>query len=63
MPVLLIVGDQDNSTPPKHQKIFFDKLPSKKEFHIIKDAPHTFKNIEHLNEIKEIIKKWINSIT
>jgi pimeloyl-ACP methyl ester carboxylesterase len=62
MPVLLIVGDKDDSTPLKHQQIFYDKLPGKKEIHIIKNAPHTFKDKEHLEEIKNIFKKWISNL-
>ena len=36
MPALMIVGEYDDSTPPEHQKILFDKLPGKKELHIIR---------------------------
>lgn len=43
MPVLMVVGSKDDSTPYKHQKLLFDKLPGKKEIHLVKDAPHTFK--------------------
>ena len=59
MPVLLITGDMDRGTPPDHQKMLFNELPSKKEFHIIKNAPHTFREPEHLAEIKTIFDKWI----
>ncbi|HAV11028.1 MAG TPA: hypothetical protein DCX32_00555 [Candidatus Moranbacteria bacterium] len=59
MPVLMIVGDLDNVTPLEHQQLFFDKLPGKKEIHVIKGAEHTFKEKEHLEEIREIFKKWI----
>ncbi len=62
MPVLFIVGEKDPGTPPKHQKIFYDKLPGKKEIHIIKGAPHTFRDKEHLDEIKKIFLEWINKI-
>lgn len=62
MPVLMIVGDQDTSTPLEHQKILFDALPGKKELHVIKNAPHTFKDPKHLNEIKKIFENWINNI-
>ena len=61
MPVLLIVGDKDDGTPPKHQKMLFDKLPGKKELHIIKEAPHTFMDEKHLSEIKVIFDKWIKN--
>ena len=59
MPVLMFVGDQDTSTPPEHQQILFDKLPGKKELHIIKNAPHTFTAPEHLAEIKQVFINWI----
>ncbi len=59
MPVLLITGDKDEGTPPKHQRILYNKLPGEKELHIIKDAPHTFKNPKHLSEIKKIFTTWI----
>jgi pimeloyl-ACP methyl ester carboxylesterase len=60
MPVLLIVGDLDDGTPPEHQKILFDAISHEnKELHIIKGAKHTFREEEHLKEIKTIIKNWI----
>jgi len=62
MPVLMIVGGKDESTPVEHQKKLFNKLPDPKEFHIIKGAPHTFKDKKHLKEIKKIIKDWIHKI-
>ncbi|MEK7067614.1 MAG: alpha/beta hydrolase, partial [Patescibacteria group bacterium] len=62
MPVLMIVGEQDNSTLPEHQKILFDILPGRKALHIIKGAPHTFRAAEHLAEIKSILGKWIDSV-
>ena len=60
MPVLLIVGENDGSTPPEQQKILFDQLPGDKELHIIKGAPHTFRERSHLNEIKAIFNTWLN---
>lgn len=62
MPVLLIVGEKDESTPPKHQKILYEKLLGKKEFHTIKGATHTFREEAHLKEIKQIFLKWIESL-
>lgn len=59
MPVLLIVGELDPDTPPKHQKILFDALPGPKEMHIIADAPHTFREAKHLEDIKKLFGKWI----
>ena len=62
MPVLLIVGTKDNSTPLKHQKILFNKLPCDKELYIIENAPHTFKNKKHLDQIYRIMNKWIKKL-
>ena len=63
MPVLLITGEDDDTTPPEHQQILFDNLPNGKQLHIIKNAPHTFREKEHLEEIRQILKKWINEIS
>jgi len=62
MPVLLIVGEKDDGTPPEHQKTLFDKLSNMKELHIIKGAPHTFRDPAHLKEIKEIFDHWIKGL-
>ena len=62
MPVILIVGEYDDTTPLKHQEIFYNKLNTKKELHIIKGAEHTFKEEKHLKEIKEILLEWINKL-
>lgn len=62
MSALLIVGDKDDRTPLEHQQVLFNKLPGKKEIHIIKDAPHTFKEEHHLREIKDIFIKWIDKL-
>ena len=59
MPVMLIVGEIDKGTPPEHHKLLYDKLPGKKEMHIIKGADHDFRDPQHLAEIKEIFLKWI----
>jgi uncharacterized protein len=62
MPVLLIVGEYDDNTPPPHQQILFDALPGKKQIHIIKGAQHSFVKKEHLEEIKRIFVKWIDTL-
>lgn len=61
MPVLLIVGDQDDGTPPEHQQILYDALPpGKKEIHIIEGAPHTFRDPIHLDQMRELFEVWID---
>lgn len=59
MPILFIVGSKDTSTPPKHQEILYEAIKGEKEMYIIEDAEHTFKEKEHLDEIKTIFLNWI----
>lgn len=60
MPILLIVGHQDETTGLKSQKILFRAIPgNKKKLHIIQNAPHTFRNKKHLVQIKKIITEWL----
>lgn len=61
MSVLIIVGEHDQTTPKKFAKRFYDTLLGTKEFHVIKDAPHTFKDPLQLLEIKMLLLKWIES--
>lgn len=60
MPVLLIVGENDTLTPPDHMQILFEALPGLKEYYIIKNAPHTFRDKKHLEEIKILFLRWID---
>lgn len=62
MPVLLIVGDKDESTPPEHQQILYDKLPGDKELHIIPGALHSFYEPHERQQVKQLLKTWINKI-
>jgi pimeloyl-ACP methyl ester carboxylesterase len=59
MPILLMVGDKDTTTPLSHHKILFEKLTGPKELHIIKGAPHSFKTENELKEIQTITEAWI----
>lgn len=61
-PSLFIVGEDDKTTPKEHIEPFYNRYKGKKEFHIIKGASHKFRNKKHLDEIKKIMKKWIQSI-
>lgn len=62
MPVLMIVGEKDDTTPYEQQKLFYDTLPGKKEIHIIKGAEHTFVEDKHLKELKTIFDKWLDQL-
>jgi len=62
MPVLLIVGENDTTTPPSHQQMLFEVLPGKKEIHVIDDALHSFYEPAEQQELKAIVKDWLKSI-
>lgn len=61
MPVCMIVGDADTTTPSSHQQILFKLLPGKRIIHVIKNAPHTFSNYKHLEQLKDLSFNWIKS--
>lgn len=64
MPILFMTGENDISCPPGDQKKFYDLLPekTKKEFHVIKDADHVFREQKHLDEMKDIFTNWLNKL-
>ena len=62
MPVLLIVGELDDGTPPEHQQQLFDALPGPKQMHIIKGASHNFRRQKHLDEIYKTLDVWIKKL-
>lgn len=59
MPVLLVVGELDTSTPPDQVRLLYDALPGPKTFHLIPNAPHTFRDPTHLAELKNTVSEWI----
>ncbi len=62
MPVLFVVGENDTSCPPDSQKILFDLVPGQKEIHIVPGAMHTFTELKHLEELKNILKDWLRKL-
>ncbi len=62
MPVLIIVGENDKVTPVNHQKILYQMIPGKKDLKIIKGASHMFKEKAHLDEIRDLLDKWIKTL-
>lgn len=61
MSTILIVGEFDNCTFPRHQQILFEGLSGQKGIYLIKGAPHTFQEQEHLDEIYTILDKWLKT--
>lgn len=62
MPVLLVVGDRDKSTPVGHHELFFEKLPGPKELHVVKGAGHVYREKHEQAELHDLIKAWAASL-
>ncbi len=62
MPVLMIVGEKDDPTPLVHQQILYEKLPGKKELHVIKGALHSFYEPHEQKELKQLLSQWIEKL-
>jgi pimeloyl-ACP methyl ester carboxylesterase len=62
MPVLLVVGSEDTSTPLEYQEQVKESVNGKVELHIIEGAAHTFRGEKELNELKMIIGNWLESL-
>ncbi|MDP2720806.1 MAG: alpha/beta fold hydrolase [bacterium] len=61
MPVLLIVGEEDEYL--YESQALLEAIPgNKKELHVIEGAPHTFREPEHIKEVKDIFLKWIDQL-
>lgn len=64
-PLLMIVGENDPVTPPRHQKLFFDTVSTsvdEKEIHIISGAGHELGKTDVLPAVKEIFRIWFSKI-
>jgi len=64
MPILFVVGENDMSCPPEHQKRFYNSISPEvdKEIHIIKGAEHVFREKKELDQLKEIFDKWLKKL-
>ena len=62
VPTFLLVGEVDKACPPARQQVLFDRLVCPKELHIIKNAPHTFRDVKQLQEIYYLLDKWLKSL-
>ena len=62
MPVLFVVGENDKACTTGNEKALYDIVPGPKEMHIVPGAPHTFKDPEHLAQLKIIFEKWLRKI-
>ncbi len=65
MPVLLMVGDSDTSTPLEHQQMLYDVLPGDKEIHIFKGCDHNFREPaleENIKKLYLLMSSWIEKV-
>lgn len=62
MPVFMAVGENDTSTPPNHQQLFYDELPGKKELHVIAGARHTFDEAYERQELERHFDHWLKTL-
>lgn len=65
-PLLMLVGDLDPLTPPRHQQLLFDVVATSaedKELHIVKNADHNIGTPETLAQVKDIFEKWLIKIS
>ena len=62
MPVMLVIGSEDNDIRLNKMKEFYKTIPGKKNFEILQGAPHTFRDPKHLQELKFIFDNWIKGL-
>ncbi|MDD3711574.1 MAG: alpha/beta fold hydrolase [Patescibacteria group bacterium] len=62
VPVILLNGDIDDTTPLKDQKIFFEALSCDKELHVIDGVGHSFRSKDHSSKIYNILNEWIKKL-
>ena len=62
MPVLFVVGENDKICTTNNQNALYDLVPGPKEIYIVKGAPHTFKELEHLEQLQTIFESWLIKI-
>ncbi len=57
IPTLILVGENDNVTPPKLSQLMHEKI-SNSEFHVIKDAAH-MSNFENTSEFNQHLLNFL----
>jgi pimeloyl-ACP methyl ester carboxylesterase len=62
VPVLLIVGEEDPSTPLEHQQKLFEILETDKELNIASKTGHSFYENSGREEMADHLDRWIKKI-
>jgi dipeptidyl aminopeptidase/acylaminoacyl peptidase len=60
VPTMIIHSENDEAVPLKTAHALFEILTCEKEIHIIKGAPHTFKEPAHLEQVASFVVEWFN---
>ncbi len=60
LPVLMIVGLEDDVTPLSHQEDLFKELSGPKEIFVLENAKHTFRSEDDFFRVKQLLGKWID---
>lgn len=55
MPVGLLVGSEDDTCPPEHQRLLYDKLPGRRQLIIAEGLPHSPKEEQHVRQFGEAV--------
>lgn len=61
-PTLLVVGENDPTTPLEHQEILFKLLNCEKELHVVKGSGHSFREPDHLERLAQVFNQWIDKL-
>lgn len=63
MPVLLVVGDEDASTPWQHQQLLYELIPGHaKKLRVIAGCDHNFFKDEEKAELRRELAEWFRQI-
>lgn len=62
MPALFVVGSEDTSTLPEHQKRLYDNWGGLKDYHEFEKFGHTFRTDEELKALRMAFNQWLEKI-
>ena len=60
IPVLMLAGENDAVCPVQHQRNLVAAL-KQCEFHVLEGAEHTFREPKHIDGLKDVFQKWLNT--
>jgi dienelactone hydrolase len=60
VPTMIIHSENDGSVPLDTGYELFDTLNCEKDMHVIKGAPHTFREQKHIDEVAGLVVEWFS---